>query len=315
VPIVVAGNRTAAPEACDILRRAGKEVRRADNVMPTAGALLAEPAREEIRNLFMQHITRAKGLDALRDVIPVVLPTPAAVLQGIRIGAVGTPGRNGWGEMLVVDVGGATTDVHSIGYGHPTGENVVVRGIAEAYAKRTVEGDLGIRFNAATILSRIGLERLAADLRHDFPELSAPSEELHDYIQQISEKTSLVPQQPWHQAADAVLARNAVESAIARHVGRRERIIAHGGEAWVHWGKDLRDVRTLIGTGGVFVHNRFASYILSAGERARDRVEVLRPKRPNKFVDASYVLYASGLLAERYPEVAQKMFDAYLRPL
>jgi uncharacterized protein (TIGR01319 family) len=314
-PIVVAGNRSVAPEVCEILHRAGKEIRLVDNVMPKAGMLAVEPAREEIRNLFMERIARAKGLDALRGIVPVVLPTPMAVLEGVRLGADGTGSRKGWGDVLVVDVGGATTDVHSIGYGHPAGENVIAPGFAEPYAKRTVEGDLGIRFNAATILSRVGLEQLTDELRRDFPTIAVSAESLHDYIQNVTRETDLVPQHPWQSAVDAVLARNAVDLAIARHAGRRERIVTRQGAAWVHSGKDLRDTRILIGTGGAFVYNRFAGYILSGQAAADDRVQVLRPKSPKKFVDASYLLYAVGLLAEKYPEAALQVFDHYLRAL
>jgi len=313
VPIVIAGNRMAAPEVCEVLQRGGKEVRRVDNVMPKARTLAVEPAREAIRNLFMERIIRAKGLDALRDRVPVVLPTPMAVLEGIRLGADGIGGRKGWGDMLVVDVGGATIDVHSIGSGHPAGENVIARGLAESYAKRTVEGDLGIRLNAATIRSRVGLEQLAEDLRRDFPGETVSGETLDEYIERMSDDTTTVPQAQWHLAADAVLARAAVDLAVARHVGRRERVVARQGEAWVHSGKDLRDTRTLIGTGGVFVHNRFASYILSGGAGADDRVQVLRPRSPKKFLDASYLLYAVGLLAEQHADAALQIFSRYLK--
>jgi uncharacterized protein (TIGR01319 family) len=314
VVIVAAGNRMATPEVCEILRRGGKEVRLVDNVMPTAGTLAVEPARAEIRKLFMERITRAKGLDALRGIVPVVLPTPMAVLEGVRLGADGTTSEKGWGDMLVVDVGGATTDVHSIGNGIPAGENVIARGLAEAYAKRTVEGDLGIRFNAATILARIGLDELASALHRDFPREAVSNEAFNDYIAQISDDTGAVPQAAWHSAADAVLARAAVDLAIARHVGRRERIVAREGEAWVHSGKDLRDTRTFIGTGGVFVHNPFATYILSPAAQSDDRVQVLRPRDPNKFLDSSYLLYAVGLLSENHPDVALQIFKRYLCP-
>jgi uncharacterized protein (TIGR01319 family) len=312
LPIVVAGNRAAAPQVCEILQRAGKEFCLIENVMPRAGTLAVEAAREEIRRLFMERITRAKGLDALRGRVPVVLPTPMAVLEGVRLGADGTANEKGCGDALVVDVGGATTDVHSIGYGHPAGENVIAQGLAEAYAKRTVEGDLGIRFNAATILNRVGLAQLAGDLRRDFADAAVPAKDLSDYIQRISQETGLVPQQPWHLAADAVLARTAVDLAIARHVGRRERIVARQGEAWMHSGKDLRDTHTLIGTGGVFVHNPYAAYILSAGKAPDERVQILRPRDPKKFLDSSYLLYAVGLLAEKHPDVALRIFKRYV---
>jgi len=312
VPIVVGGNIAAAQEVAGILRQRRKEGRFVDNVMPRAGILTVESAREEIRKLFMDRITDAKGLDEVKEFVPVVLPTPMAVLQGIRLGADGTANEKGWGDMLVVDVGGATTDVHSIGDGLPAGENVIARGLAEAYAKRTVEGDLGIRFNAATILARVGMEKLADVLRRDFPGECVSDEGLAEYIERISNDTGIVPQARWHCAADAVLARAAVEIAVARHVGRRERIVAREGEAWVHSGKDLRDTHTLVGTGGVFVHNPFAAYILSPQPPADERVQPLRPRNPNLFLDSSYLMYAIGLLSERYPDAALQIFKRYV---
>jgi uncharacterized protein (TIGR01319 family) len=240
------------------------------------------------------------------------LPTPMAVLEGIRLGADGTATEDGWGDMLVVDVGGATTDVHSIGDGIPAGEHVIARGLAEAYAKRTVEGDLGIRFNAATIAAKIGLEKLANDLWRDFPDEPVSKAAFGEYIGRISEETASVPQERWHAAADAVLARSAVDLAVARHVGRRERIVARQGEAWMHSGKDLRDTRTLIGTGGVFVHNPFAAYILSQPAAGDDRVQTLRPRQPNFYIDSSYLLYAVGLLSESHPDAALRIFKRYI---
>src|SRR5437762_4471247 len=280
VPIVVAGNQAVAQDAVRVLQLRDKEARLVENVMPRAGTLAVESAREEIRKLFMERITHAKGLDQVKEFVSVVLPTPMAVLEGIRLGADGTSGENGWGDMLVVDVGGATTDVHSIGFGHPAGENVISQGLAESYAKRTVEGDLGIRFNAATIFNRVGLDKLSEDLQRDFSEYSASADTLRDYIEQISQKTGTVPQAQWHFAADAVLARAAVDLAVARHVGRRERVVAREGEAWVHYGKDMRDTHTLIGTGGVFIHNSFAAYILTQAAATEDRVQALRPRNP-----------------------------------
>jgi uncharacterized protein (TIGR01319 family) len=312
VPIVIGGNTSVAGEVGALLNRGGKEARFVENVMPRAGVLAVESAREEIRKLFMERITQAKGLDEVKGFVPVVLPTPMAVLEGLRLGADGTAREKGWGDMLVVDVGGATTDVHSIGYGVPAGENVIAGGLAEAYAKRSVEGDLGIRFNAATILARLGIEKLAGDLRRDFPGEAVSDAMLRDYIEQIANDTGAVPQAQWHSAADAVLARAAVDLAIARHVGRRERIVTRQGEAWMHSGKDLRDTRTLIGAGGVFVHNPFAAYILSQPEVGDDRVQALRPRNPNLYFDSSYLIYAVGLLSHEYPEVAVKLFKRYM---
>src|SRR4029450_2651818 len=263
VPIVMAGNQIVSGEVCDILINGGKEVRCAANVMPRSGQLAVDAAREEIRKLFMDHITHAKGLDGLRGLVPVILPTPMAVLQGALLGAQGTEAEEGWGDLLVVDVGGATTDVHSIGYGQLSGPQMVEQGLPEAYAKRTVEGDLGIRFNAGTLRDRVGLDEFEKEFRTGFPGLKVSRAELASYIEQISQETSNVPRANWQSAVDAQLARVAVELAVERHVGKRERIVTHQGETWVYYGKDLTETRTLIGTGGVFIYNSHVSHILS----------------------------------------------------
>jgi uncharacterized protein (TIGR01319 family) len=237
------------------------------------------------------------------------------VLEALRLGAEGAAAQKGWGDLLLVDVGGATTDVHSIGHGVPAGEHFFTRGLVEPYAKRTVEGDLGIRFNAPTIAATVGLDNLANSLRRDFPEEAVSRTAFQGYVDRIADETASVPAQSWHAAADAVLARAAVDLAIARHVGRRERIVARQGEAWVYSGKDLRDTRILIGTGGVFAHNPFAGYILAQPGAANEAAEILRPRQPKLHVDSSYLLYAVGLLSRERPETALRIFHRYVTPL
>ena len=314
VPIVMAGNQDVVGEVRDLLKNNGKEIRFAANVMPRSGRLAVESAREEIRQLFMERITHAKGMDGLSGFVPVILPTPMAVLQGALLGAQGTEEETGWGDLLVVDVGGATTDVHSIGYGQATGPQIVEQGLPEAFAKRTVEGDLGIRFNAGTLLDRVGLDEFEKEFRAGFPAFAASREDLATYINDVSQETSRVPQADWQSAIDAQLARIAVDLAVERHVGKRERIITREGEAWVYYGKDLTETRTLVGTGGVFIYNPHASHILSPGADGDHRYDVLRPKNPSLFVDSSYLLYAVGLLSQSNPDVATRIFKKYLKP-
>jgi uncharacterized protein (TIGR01319 family) len=261
----------------------------------------------------MERITRAKGLEKLRGAVPVVLPTPMAVLQGARLGAQGTAEEEGWGDMLVVDVGGATTDVHSLAYGTPSGPHMTEPGLPEPYAKRTVEGDLGIRFNAATLIERIGRDRVEREFRIAFPRFAVSSGDIAEYVNAISGETSRTPRQPWESAVDAQLARAAVDFAVERHVGKRERIVTREGEAWMHYGKDLSDARTLVGTGGVFIHNPLAAHILSGTRAGSGRHEVLRPRNPELFTDGSYLLYAVGLLADTRPDVALRIFKSSMK--
>lgn len=313
VPVVVAGNAAVTDEVCGILRAGGKTVRPVPNVMPQAGKLAVEPAREEIRKLFMERIAHAKGLDRISDMTHVICPTPMAVLEGARRGALGSKTEKGWGDLVVVDVGGATTDVHSIGNGAPSGPDTIVQSLPESFAKRTVEGDLGIRYNAMTLLERVGLAGLELEVRNTFPESRPSREEIHRYIERISRDTARIPEEEWHRALDAVLARLAVDAAIERHVGKRERIFTREGELSVCYGKDMSETSILIGTGGIFVYNPHAAQILSSGPKGNERVQSLRPKNPRLYVDSSYLLYAVGLLSEDYPDVAVRVFNSHMR--
>jgi uncharacterized protein (TIGR01319 family) len=315
VPVVIAGNEAVSGAVSEILRRGGKEVSLAGNVLPGHGKLQVESAREEIRKLFMDRITHAKGMDRLGEFVPVLLPTPMAVLEGAQLGAQGTADESGWGDLLVVDVGGATTDVHSIGYGQPSGPQLSDQGLPEPFAKRTVEGDLGIRFNAGTLLERVGAERFHRQFCESFPEHRISDGEIGEYVSAVSRETATVPQTGWQQAVDAELAHIAVDIAVERHVGKKERVVAREGEAWIYYGKDLSETRTVIGTGGVFVYNGHARHVLSASNAGDGRYQVLRPKDPRLFVDASYLLYAVGLLARKRPDVALRVFKNYIRPL
>lgn len=164
VPVVVAGNRAAQDEVEAILRRGGLQCAVVDNVLPELDRLNVEPAQAAIRSIFMERITHAKGLDkAPAFVGRIVMPTPMAVLEGARLLSAGDD-SSAWGDLVVVDVGGATTDVHSIGSGAPSTPALVPRGLPEPYAKRTVEGDLGIRSNAPTIVDTAGIARVVAGL-------------------------------------------------------------------------------------------------------------------------------------------------------
>jgi uncharacterized protein (TIGR01319 family) len=178
-----------------------------------------------------------------------------------------------------------------------------------------VEGDLGIRFNAGTLVERVGIEHFENEFRIAFPQFDVRRGQISEYVDLISRETSQVPQVEWHCAVDAQLARIAVDIGIERHVGKKERIVTHVGEAWLYYGKDLTETRTVIGTGGVFIYNPHAGHILSAGTNGNDRYAVLRPKQPNLFVDHSYLLYAVGLLSQKRPDVGLRLFKNTMRPL
>lgn len=308
-PIVVAGNREAADEALSLLEAGGISARKADNVMPAFGELSIEPARAAIRQIFIERIVHAKGIDKAADRFDAVLmPTPAAVMEGARLLSEGTESRSGLGPLLVVDIGGATTDVHSVAEGAPSQDGVLVQGLPEPKVKRTVEGDLGMRHNAAAIVEAVGPAALAA-------EAGLAAEAVEAQLAQVAGDVERLPQSAQDQAFDAALAHGAVRVAVARHAGTTRVMQTVNGPVLVQSGKDLSDVATVIGTGGPLAHGGTPADVLRAALADPAEPMSLRPKRPALYVDTDYLLYAAGLLAEVDPDAGFALASASLRPV
>ena len=300
-PIVVAGNRGVGDEIADLLAAAGKSVVVTGNVMPEFGTLDIEPARAAIRQVFIDRIVHAKGIDKAAAAFDrVLMPTPAAVLEGARLLAQGRGVVGGLGKTLVVDVGGATTDVHSICSGAPETAEVVLYGLPEPFAKRTVEGDLGMRHNASTIVETAGRDAIAAEADLEPSRVDA-------LLALIRGDAERVPQDADEAAFDTALARAAVRLAVERHAGTIETVYTAMGPATMQRGKDLSALEVVIGTGGPIVHARRPEAILAAALADPAKPLSLRPKRPRLMLDRHYVLYAVGLLAEREPDAALRL--------
>lgn len=305
-PIVLAGNKAASEEAEAILAAAGKPVRLTENVMPELGRLNVEPARSAIRDIFMRRIVHAKGLDKAEKMVgDVLMPTPVAVLVAARLLAEGTESEAGLGDLVIVDVGGATTDVHSIGEGLPSQPGVVLKGLPPPYAHRTVEGDLGIRYNAVSILEVAGKRRITQHL-------CAAQGDVEEEIRCLSADVATIPCNEWQNAVDIALARVAVEIAMERHAGKIEAFHLPFGTMYIQHGKDLTNVRTVIGTGGIFAYNSQPNRILEGTLFREDEPSCLRPKQPKFYVDADYILYAIGLLREVAPTQALRLAKKHL---
>lgn len=307
VPVIMAGNKVCADEIRRILETKERLVKVVDNVLGELDKLNVEPSRTAIREVFMERIVHAKGLDKAEQLVDsVIMPTPMAVLKGAQLLATGTPKEQGLGELIIVDIGGATTDVHSIADGYPKSDNVGRKGIPEPFAKRTVEGDLGLRFNAVSILEAAGEQRLLENIKL---ESSIPIEQRVKYL---TENTGTVPMDDHDFWLDIGLARVATEIAVERHAGHLEQIYSPYGVSFTQTGKDLTEVKTVIGTGGIFASGREPLLILKGALFSEKEPLSLRPKSPAFFIDSRYILYAIGLLSEKMPEKALRIGKRYL---
>ena len=284
-----------------------------DNVLPELNELDVEPARAAIREIFMRRITHSKGLEKAQALVgEIIMPTPMAVLQGARLIAEGAQEEPGWGDVIVVDVGGATTDVHSIVDGIPTRQGVVPKGLPEPYAKRTVEGDLGIRYNAKVILRIAGekqiMERivLAGRALTQQPDLSAA-------VEFLSVNIGTIPRNEVESCIDIGLASTAVDIATQRHAGSVEEVYFPTGKVWIQYGKDLTNIRCVIGTGGIFAYGEDPLCVIKAAGFNHSHPESLRPVEPEFYIDQQYILYAVGLLSQVAPVEVLKIMKKNLK--
>ena len=306
-PIVVAGNRAAEDEVEAILGQAGLDCTIVENVLPELDRLNVEPARAAIRSIFMNRITHAKGLDQAEAFVGrIVMPTPMAVLEGARLLAAGDSGA-GMGDLVVVDVGGATTDVHSIGSGAPSTPGLVPRGLPEPFAKRTVEGDLGIRVNAPTIVETAGIARVVSGLGE-----LLNADQILARVRQLAVEVDRVPREETEHDLDAVLAGLAIDIALERHAGQVTTSYTPMGPVQLLHGKDLSAVATVIGTGGVFAYGRHPRRMLEAACYSPESPASLRPRDPALLIDRRYILFAIGLLAQIAPRAAANVMRRHL---
>jgi len=286
-PVVVAGNVAAQAQVATLL--GDLPVVLSDNVVPRIGVLEPEPARRAIRQMFLAHVIGGKHLSTRSDFSAMVRgATPDLVLTGVEVLAAET-GGNG---VVVVDIGGATTDVHSVVRLDPEDAGLSREVVASTPVTRTVEGDLGMRWSALTTWEA-GMGAGLVD------------EDLHPAAVRRAVEPGFLPGTDAERAQDEQIAATAAALALRRHVGRSRVVVGPDGRVVERSGKDLREVDLLVGSGGVLRH--------AVPDAVRAIIGVLtgpspegwqQPEHPRVVVDRDYVLAAVGLLAEGRPAAA-----------
>jgi len=294
IPVVVAGNVDARDEAVAVLTAAGCRVLAVDNVLPRIGVLDPMPARAAIREVFISHVIGGKHLSASPAFNAMIrAATPDAVLAGVELLADGHGDVEGAGDVLVVDVGGATTDVYSVVTPDPQEAEVRREVVQVMWRGRTVEGDLGVRWGAPGVVDAALAENLVDE--SEAAALRGPA------AARLADP-DLLPGDREGRAVDARLAELAVTVALRRHARPQESGLVRRP------GKDLRQVRLIVGSGGVL---RYADppalrQILSGATNDLAGGWKL-PERAALSVDGRYVLAAAGLLGGRYPQAAARL--------
>lgn len=277
-PVLYAGNIAIRKSVQKIFEEAGIETLLAANVFPEVDVLNVEPLRKVIHEVFNRHIVHAPGMARLSELTHRgILPTPGAVLRGAELFAAEM------GDCLVVDVGGATTDVHSVTDGSLEWSGKMVE--PEPYAKRTVEGDLGVFVNAGNIVEMQGDSEWEAHL---------------DDLQAIPNTANQKAFTRW-------LCARAVETGIRRHAGIVTELFTPTGKKQIVKGKDLTAVKWVIGTGGALTRVEGGEAILRAVCSGAGKY-LLPMADARLLMDQDYLFSAMGTLAQAYPEDVKSTF-------
>lgn len=324
--VILAGNIAAQPQAARALEEGGVAYVRVGNVMPTIHDLNVRPARAAIHAEFIKQITRAPGLARLAEVVEggEVIPTPAAILMGAELLANGTYNRDGVGGILVLDVGGATTDVHSVmpelADLRPEERGLVISNDKQV-AFRTVEGNLGLRVSASGIVETVGPAGVLS-LRDSLMGNVSPScncdesemARLTQYAGFLEKNTDYLPQTQWERELEPALASAALSAALRRHAGYwvTEFNPVLGLAPGSPVGRDLRGVKWVVGVGGFFTHHGREEGLKILKEIFKNPGYSLFPEKPEFRLDSNYLLYAVGLLGRVCPDQALSFAEKYL---
>lgn len=292
IPVVLAGNGDVRESLTGLLAERGVPVTAADNVLPRIGVLRPGPAREAIRAVFLRHVIGGKRLSRGRRFAGLVrAATPDAVLTGVELLA-----DHLGGDLLVVDVGGATTDVYSALTPDESAGGPGVAAAGTLWRARTVEGDLGMRWSAPGVVEAAAAERLLTEAER--VALVGPAA-----VRAADPGRLAVGGAEW--AVDERIAALAATVAVRRHV--------RGGSVGERAARDLRDVRLLVGSGGVLRHAEpaRAAAVLDAVLTDHAGGWAL-PRAAGRAVDVDYVLAAGGLLAAEHPGAAVALLRRHL---
>lgn len=303
LPVVVAGNQNTYARLRRILGN-GRPVQFVDNVMPRVGELNSDAAQTAIRRIFIDHVIgRGRFASGWELVDRIKMPTPAAVMSAAEAVAELGVTDSVLDQPVIVDLGGATTDVYSVMTGDGRARGYAYRSFPDQLVTRTVEGDLGMRENASALL------HVAREEGYVGPgEVSG----LLAAVERRTRQPGFLPATELETRVDETLASLACALALHRHAGVLRTTLSSAGATLEKTGRDLREATCLILTGGVFEHtSRPVEIARSAIQMARQRGALLS-ENITLLRDTSYVLWAAGLLRAREPELSRRLVDATL---
>ncbi|MGP1570336.1 MAG: GlmL-related ornithine degradation protein [Eubacteriales bacterium] len=296
-PVIYAGNVENQEEMKLIFdEESGMKLYNVENVYPKIDALNVEPCRKVIQDAFEDHITNAPGMEHVRDMVNgPIIPTPGAVMECTKLL------YDCIGDLIVLDVGGATTDLHSVATESDQVARIMIA--PEPKAKRTVEGDLGVYVNRLKVIESIGEEKIREQCQKigiDFDKTL----ESYVAIPKTEDEIKLVE----------ILTMEAVLRAVERHAGQIRYIYGPSGRSTVAEGKDLTQVKYIIGTGGALTRLPNRIEIMQKIAKHNETGMLLFPSEHAEIlVDNDYIMASLGVLSKKHRQGAIKLLEKSLK--
>lgn len=354
VPFIYAGNQDVRGQIERIFADNRIDYRISSNVMPEINEFHIEVVNEAIRELFQTVIIRGKGFDVVEEFMDApFIPTPRACFRGLQLLAHGYGDEEGIGNILALDIGGATTDFYSMVHDNPLylypgadRKKKVKRTILKTpntpLAYRRVEGKYGLSYNAENLKELPQFQngdlhwRLARYASARFPDYRPGPDQLGRFARRtddrlyidLDEYLSWISANPHRNAVGTVengvrsyLAREIMAVATAKHVGRVQETDTYFLQYGVNF---FNQPTTVLLIGGTIYHkcrDQEPGYLDDLGLIASgvlyDEQDpgVLRPQG-QVLMDASYLIsILGGLYGRLEPQRALRVMKRELRPL
>ena len=293
-PVIYCGNIQNRTFVSRIAEENGIPLSIADNVYPRLDELNVESVRKVIHAMFEKHIVNAPGMEHIRDMVNgSILPTPGSVMLASQLL------YDEIGDLAVIDIGGATTDVHSVTDGSP--DIVSMMTSPEPKAKRTVEGDLGLYINAHNLVDRLGTDALDKELGID--------------TDAVMKAYKPIPETETQFRLTERLCLEAGLVALDRHAGKLRHLYTPQGRRTIAEGKDLTAIRWIVGTGGALTRlPHHESILRTIADCNKNRMQLLpTPGTAKVLFDSDYIMASVGVLSKEDPESALRLLKESIR--
>ena len=295
LPIIYAGNKNAQKNIENTLKDK-VDLKIVDNLRPVLERENLLPAREEIHELFMEHVmAQAPGYKKLMSWTDApIMPTPGAV--GLIIKTIADSYNI---EAVGVDIGGATTDIFSVF--RPDG--------SEGVFNRTVSANLGMSYSISNVFAEATLPMVMRWVPFKMDE-----RDLRNRVKNKMIRPTTIPQSMEELIFEQAVAKEALRLAFIQHKSfatvlkgvQQQRTIADAFEQSTSGATivNMMSLDMLIGSGGVLSHAPRRQ------QAAMMMIDAFLPEGVTRLtVDSIFMMPQLGVLTEVQPKAATEVFE------